>query len=586
MGETVVSKFGEQVVRLKNQPSILYKQQHLWKKLSWSEVDAEIIALARGLMALGIEKGKKVALLSQTRFEWTLLDMAILSIGGVTVPIYPTLSDQQIGIVLDDAEVSLLIIENIKLKNHIVETLSKWKERVFLIEGSSAGLDNLDSLKEKGKAVPVAAVKEAAFRLEPADLASLIYTSGTTGEPKGVMVTHQNFLAEVKSLQEVFKFRPDQIGMMALPLAHVLARAFQFYLLAQGCQTAFAESIELLPPNLREVRPHLMLGVPRLFEKSFEKIMNRVESGPGWMQKLFHWSVAVGKEKSLLSQRRLPISLVLRFKIAVARILVFQKITAGFGGRMEVMISGGAPLSKEIAHFFHALGMLIIEGYGLTETFAAATVNRTDDFRFGTVGKPLSCCRVKIREDGEIAIKGENVFVGYFNKPVATKEAFDGEGWFLTGDIGEFSKDGFLKITDRKKDIIVTAAGKNIPPQAVERLLLASPYISQAMVYGDRQRFLTALLTLNWASIEAFAKEKKIAYHSRAELAGHAAVQNLVEQEMAACNAKLSQYETIKKYAILETEFSVETGELTPTLKVKRKEVAKKFHHILERLYQ
>ncbi|MBI4224624.1 MAG: long-chain fatty acid--CoA ligase, partial [Deltaproteobacteria bacterium] len=389
------------------------------------------------------------------------------------------------------------------------------------------------------------------------DLATIVYTSGTTGASKGVLLTHRNLLAEVRGLQQVFPFGPDTIGLMCLPLAHVIARAMQFFALAQGCQSAFAESLEKLPQNLKEVRPHFMAAVPRLLEKSHEKVQERLAQTSPLLKKMFFFPF-----------------------------LLARKVRAGFGGRLKWIISGGAPLSKEIAQFFFQMGILVLEGYGLTETFAAVTINRPDDFRFGTIGKPLEGIRVKINAEGEIGVKGDTVFSGYLGLQGETEKSFDPEGWFLTGDIGEFTPDGFLKITDRKKDIIVTSSGKNIAPQNIEGRLVQSPYIQQAFVYGDRQRFLSALVTLNWTAVEDFAKKEGIAVEAGEALAKNERIFQLIEGEIERINGSLSRFETVKKFAILPDNFSMESGELTPTLKIKRKVVAERYKEILENFYQ
>lgn len=585
MAETILTIFRRNALRLGGKPCFHFKENHHWKQLNWVDAEENVRRYALGLSALGVAPGTKAAILSETRMEWSLLDLSILACQAVCVPLYPTLAPDQMAYILKDAQCSLLIVENAARWEKLSPALKDWKHPVILMEGEKKGFFNLKDLVEKGKTLPVNRYDENLKLMQAEAIASVIYTSGTTGPPKGALLTHRNLMAEVAGLEDVFHFEEGDVGLMCLPLAHVIARAMQFYQLAQGCQAAYAESLELLPVNLREVRPHFLAAVPRLLEKSFEKIEARIRNASPPLQKLFRWSVAIGAEVSELRQKKLGVPLWLAFRRLIADLLVFRKIRKGFGGRLKCLISGGAPLAKNLAQFFHGTGLLVIEGYGLTETFAAVTLNRLDDFRFGTVGKPLEGMRVKINEEGEICVKGENVFGGYLGRKEETLAAFDKDQWYLTGDIGEFTKDGFLKITDRKKDIIVTSGGKNVSPQNIEDKMQRSPYIQQVMVHGDGRKFLSALITLNWEAIRKYAREQNIGFYSNKDLAGNAKVRELVQGEIEACNQNLSSFETIKKFAILDSNFSVETGELTPTMKVKRKIVADKYRNVLDQLY-
>lgn len=585
MGESLLTLFRRNALKFGESPCFHTKAENVWKTLSWIDAEEFVRRHALGLAASGVKPGDRVALLGSTCVEWTLMDLAVLACHGVTVPIYATLNPDQVAYICRDAGVRLFLVEDERHYERVRSALSPLKIPVVALKGTVEGGLSLADLVNAGKSFPVNRYDETLKRIEPEDLATVVYTSGTTGLPKGAMITHRNILAEVEGLQGVFHFRRDEIGMMCLPLAHVIARAMQFYQLAQGCQAAYAQNLDLLSVNLREVRPHFMAGVPRLFEKAHEKIMKQVREGAEWKRKLFNWSLNVGYRVSEKVQKKISLPLFLRLKYLLARLLVFRKIHKGFGGRVVCFISGGAPLSKEIGRFFHASGMVILEGYGLTETFAAVALNRPDDFRFGTVGKPLVGARLKINEEGEICVKGDMVFNGYLGKGEATESAFDSHGWYLTGDIGEFTKDGFLKITDRKKDIIVTSGGKNIAPQNIESLLQESPYIHLAMVHGDGRKFLSALLTLQWEAVESFAKGAAIAFSSRADLSDHPKVKELLQKEIDRCNERVSSFETIKKFAVLADNFSIETGELTPTLKVKRRAITEKYRNILDRFY-
>ena len=585
MAETILSLFRRNALRLGETPCLHYKEANQWKSLSWVDTEELVRRYALGLSGLGLRAGDRVGLWSKTRMEWTLLDLAILANQSITVPIYHTLISEQAAYILQDAKVSMLILEEPSQWEKIKPYLKDWKGPVILLQGEGAGFVSLQQLKEKAKGLPVNLYDENLRQLKPLTTATYIYTSGTTGQPKGVLLTHRNILAEVQSLQEVFQFNADSVGFMILPLAHVVARAMQFYQLAEGCQSAYVENLDMVGINLLEVRPHFMAVVPRLLEKMNEKILATVQKSSKTVQNLFNWSLKVGREVSELKQKKLRVPHHLKFRYFLATALVFRKIRKGLGGRLQCLISGGAPLSKESAQFLHAIGISVLEGYGLTETFAAITLNRPDDFRFGTVGKPLEGVRIKIAGDGEVCVKGDTVFVGYYNLKKETEEAFDPEGWFLTGDIGEFTKDGFLRITDRKKDMIKTSGGKYIAPQSIESLMQQSHYIQQIMVYGDGKKYLTALVTLNWDVVEDYARQNHLEYHSRKDLAHHPKIIQLVRKEIDEKNGHLSSFETIKKFAILSSNFSIESGELTPTLKVKRKEVTKKYRDILDQLY-
>lgn len=585
MAETILTIFRRNALRLGSHPCLHFKENNTWKQLSWVDAEERVRRYTLGLSALGLKPGGKAAILSETRMEWTLLDLSVLACQGICVPLYPTLSADQMAYILKDSQCSLLIVENLARWEKLAPVLKDWKYPVVLIEGDKDGFYNLRKLIDIGKSLPVNQYDENLKQIQLNSIATIVYTSGTTGPPKGGMLSHGNLMAEVLGLEDVFRFEGERVGLMSLPLAHVIARAMQFYQLAQGCQAAYAESLELLPANLREVRPHFMAAVPRLLEKSYEKVQARVRQGGRMTQKIFDWSAKVGAEWSELKQKKLSIPFWLILRWEVADFLVFRKIRKGFGGRLLCIISGGAPLAKNLAQFFHGVGILVVEGYGLTETFAAITLNRLDDYRFGTVGKPLEGARIKINEEGEICVKGETVFAGYWGKKEETQSSFDKDQWFLTGDIGEFTKDGFLRITDRKKDIIVTSGGKKVAPQNIENMLQQGPYIQQVIVHGEGKKYLSALITLNWDSIRKYAKEHAISFFSNKDLAENEQIQALVHQEIDTCNQHLSSFETIKKFAILDNNFSVETGELTPTMKVKRKMVADKYKTVLDQLY-
>jgi long-chain acyl-CoA synthetase len=420
----------------------------------------------------------------------------------------------------------------------------------------------------------------------PDDVATIVYTSGTTGPPKGVVQTHGNHIAALDSAAKTTGISEGDVHLLFLPLAHSFARLESFIGVHRGLTTAFAEHIDKLRDNLPEVRPHFICSVPRVFEKVYAGVLAKAEAGSPLKKKIFHWAVGVGKEVSRLKQSGKPVPGLLAFKYRLATKLVFSKMQAALGGRLRFAVSGGAPLSREIAEFFHAAGILILEGYGLTETCPVLTNNREDQFKFGSVGLPLPGVEIRIASDGEILGRGGNIAKGYFKKPDATAEVFLADGWFATGDIGTLDPDGFLFITDRKKDLIVTAGGMNIAPQNIENLLKGDPFVSQVMVYGDRRPYPVALITLNPDELAAFAKAEGILTPDPAALAKHPKVVERVSRIVEERNTELQSYAKIKKFSILANDFTVENGFLTPTLKVKRKVIRDQFQDTIEQLYR
>ncbi|MBI4209476.1 MAG: long-chain fatty acid--CoA ligase [Deltaproteobacteria bacterium] len=593
---SIPGMFWKQVEKSPKKPAFKYKKGDGWTDVTWEEAGKIVKEMASGLLELGLKPGEKVAILSATRYEWILVDMAILSCGGVSIPIYPSNTPEQAAYVIQDSESRFAFVENKDQLEKIVSTKNQLPdlEKVIVIVPNGATLLNwvitLRQLQEKGAAQISKNSSEMHARtqsIDPQQEATYVYTSGTTGPPKGVVQTHLNHIAMATNLSKSVPIHKEDIQLIFLPLAHSFARALEFHHIYGGYQLAFAESIEKVVQNLQEVRPHMMGSVPRIFEKAHTAILSKISAGSPLKKAIFNWAYAVGKEVSECRQNKKVPSILTQIKHILAHKLVFSKIHQTFGGRIRFFISGGAPLSKEIALFFHALGMQILEGYGLTETCPATHVNRLDNYKFGTVGPAIPEVEVKIASDGEILVKGPNIAKGYFKKLEATREAWDPDGWFHTGDIGEIDKDGFLKITDRKKDLIVTAGGKNVAPQNIENLLKTDPYISQVMVYGDRKPYLTALITLDEAQVKKFAHDKGIQNGKDfEELAKHPEVLRLVEGIVQNKNKELASYESIKKFKILPADFTQETGELTPTLKVKRKVVSEKYKDLIERMYQ
>ncbi|HEY4562241.1 MAG TPA: AMP-binding protein, partial [Thermoanaerobaculia bacterium] len=454
-------------------------------------------------------------------------------------------------------------------------------------DGWTITLAELERRGEAWNAANPGRLDEAAAAVSPEDLATLIYTSGTTGKPKGVMLTHDNWVAEAEACAEMNVLGPTDKQLLFLPLAHSFAKVLQVLFIRVGVPTAIDGVIDDLVPNLAAVRPTVMGGVPRVYEKVYNRVVTGAREGGGLKYKIFQWALDVGGRVSRLRQQGGQPSGLLAFQHRLADKLVYSKLKARLGGRLRFLISGGAPLSRTIAEFFHACDILILEGYGLTETSAGSLFNRPERYKFGTVGLPVPGLEVRIAEDGEILLRGRSVMKGYYNLPQDTAEALEPDGWFHTGDVGQVDTDGFLTITDRKKDILVTAGGKNIAPQNIEGQLKAScPYISQAVMLGDRRPFCVALITLNEETTGKWAREHGIDYKDYADLASRPEVKQLIRDGVEAVNAHLASYERIKDFHLLDHDLSQETGELTPKMSVKRKVVESRHKDVLAGFYK
>ena len=578
------------------------KREGAWRDVSWEDHERNVLELAAGLLEDGVRPGEKIALLAGTRPEWMEIDFAILATGAVTIPIYPSNLAAECGYILWNSESALCFVENAAQLAKIREVtgegfdLDGRRQRislrdVYVIDGEGDGATPLAALRARGKAALEARRAEIEKRVNAIareDLATIVYTSGTTGPPKGVMQTHGNHLATIEALERVGLGEvgaPDQVDFFFLPLAHSFARANEYFGTFMGSTTAFAQGIDTIAADIRETSPTLVPSVPRIFEKIYARILSQRDAGSAFQRAIFDWAVSVGREKSRCLQEGRAVPFLLRLQAAVADALVFGRIHRLLGGRIRYMISGGAPLAREIQEFFHAAGILILEGYGLTETTPTLTINRPDAFRFGTVGRAIEGVELRIAEDGEILARGPNVAQGYFKRPEATAEAWDAEGWFHTGDIGELSEDGFLRITDRKKDLIKTSGGKYVAPQNVENLLKTQRHVSQAVVIGDNRKYCVALITLDLDEVRSWAREQGVPDDDPATLAGHPKVRELLDGEIQAVNRHLASYEQVKYFRILPEDFTQESGELTPSLKVKRKVVSQKYADWIEEMY-
>jgi len=569
------------------------KRDGEWRDISSDEYRRAVEELAMGLLALGVSKGDRVAILSENRPEWAYADLASLALGVIDVPVYPNLTADQALYILNDSESKVVFVSNPEQAAKVAETRERaphLQHVVRMQEGSfPPNTIGLDEVRAKGRAALAdnpAAVRQRADAVMPDDLATIIYTSGTTGKPKGVMLTHDNLVSNVVASHKVLTVGPDSVVLSFLPLCHVFERMAGHYLMLKaGATIAYAESIDKVAQNMGEVRPTLMASVPRLYEKMRLRILENVEAAPPLRQKLFHWALGVGRQmlRHEVAKTRPPLGLKLKHRVAAA--LVFKKIKQRVGGRLQVFVSGGAPLPQEIAEFFASAGLRILEGYGLTETSPVICVNRPDDYKPGTVGPPIEGVEVKIAADGEILSRGPHIMKGYYKDPEATAEVIDPDGWFHTGDIGEIDERGFLRITDRKKDIIVTSGGKNIAPQPIESRLKRNPLVGEIVVVGNRRNYPAAVIVPAFENLEAWAKKQGVDSATRSALIAAPAVRALYDGIVAEANGMCAQYEKIKRVSIIDKEFSIATGELTPTMKVKRRVVEEKFKDVIDAMY-
>jgi long-chain acyl-CoA synthetase len=578
---------------VKNYPKpdfMMFKKGGRYIPISTEEFGQHVKSFCLGLKELGLVRGDKIILLSENRPEWVISDLANLCLGANTVPIYCSLVPEQVKYIIDDSDAKAVIVsakEQWEKIEAIKGTLSKVRHFITFMEEAPQGALSFSQVQQLGQKLAAkdpGLFERLALEVKPDDEASIIYTSGTTGMPKGVILTHSNFLSNIKAVSTLLEFSDKDTVLSFLPLSHVLERMVTFTYISKGCSIGYAESIETIAANLREIRPHIMVNVPRVLEKFYARVTDTVLSGSSLKKRIFFWALKVGKEYGRKKLNKEPIPKGLERKRNLAHKLVFSKIVERTGGRVRFFVSGGAPLSKDIAEFFYALGLVVLEGYGLTETSPVISVNTFDDLKFGTVGKPIPGVEVMIAPDGEILTRGPHVMKGYYKKEEETKEAFEG-GWFHTGDIGHLDEDGFLVITDRKKDIIVTAGGKNIAPQPVENMLKTSPYIENAVVIGDRRRFVCALIVPNFEKLEEYARFSHIFFKDRSELVKNDKVTNFIKAEVDRATPNLASYEKIKRIALLDRDFEIEKGELTPSLKVKRNIVEKKYCGLIDALY-
>ena len=591
--QTLTGIFFTAVDRYRDRPvAMRVKRDRRWIPISYAELLTRVRQASVGLRELGVNPGDRVAILSENRPEWAIVDYACLAARCTDVPVYATLPARQVEYILRDSGAVAVFVSTRQQRDKITEVragLPALRHVVAFDPGLEApGVLGMEEFLSAGREAlsKWPGWREEAESVRPGDLATIIYTSGTTGEPKGVMLTHGNIASNVITCQPLLTVNDRDECLSLLPLSHIFERMAGHYLMfSAGVVISYAESFDSVAANLLEVRPTICCAVPRLYEKVYARALETASAGPSLTKKIFFWARRVGEE---WTERRLAKKVVpfdVKLARAIADRLVFSRIRKRVGGRLRYFVSGGAPLAPEIGRFFYSAGMPILEGYGLTETSPVISVNTPDHLKIGTVGRPIPGVEVKIASDGEILTRGPNVMTGYFNKPDATREALEPDGWFHTGDIGLLDAEGFLKITDRKKDLIVTAGGKKIAPQPIEGLLKMNKFISNAVLLGDRRKFPLALIVPNFDRLETWAREKGLRWEGREELAGMPEVEAHLAAEARKNLRDLAQFEVPKRFLVLPRDFSIESGELTPKLSVRRKVVEQNYARQIESVY-
>ncbi len=591
---TLVEVF-ERVARVHPKPNTLnYKKDGQWIPISSDEMLARIRRIAAGLYSIGVRHGDRVALLSESRVEWTLTDAGCQFAGAIDVPIYPTLMPPQVRYIIEDSGARVLVLNNHEKFVQLREILKECRAIEHIIFFDEAGVAPTDGLtlaeiEERGRALTERQpdlVDELGHQTRPDELATIIYTSGTTGEPKGVMLTHANLASNLADSAGHFSFGQADSALSVLPLSHVFERTAMYMYLHHGMVVYYGESLDQIGQNLREVHPTIFVGVPRIFEKIYARVKEKSAAKGKLNLAMLNWAVSVGKEQArfTINHQKMPLWLALKHKLASR--LVFKRWREALGGRIRLLISGGAALPEELGYIYIGAGMPIVQGYGLTETSPVITAGVLEDNRIGTVGKAIKHVEIRIADDGEIEVRGPNVMRGYYNKPAETRAVFTEDGWFRTGDIGTIDKDGFLRITDRKKELFKTSGGKYIAPQPIEQMIKGSRFVNQVVLIGNGRKFPAALIVPDWEQIESYVQLKDINASSRAELCRHPRIINLFERQIAALTPDLAQYERVKQIALLENEFTIESGEMTPTLKVKRRVVDEKYRDVIDRIYE
>ncbi len=558
------------------------------ESVTWREFLSQVRRVGKSLIALGVEHGDKISIVSYTCYKWVLTDVGAESVGAVTVGIYHSNLAEDVRYIVDHSDSVLVFAQDLEQLAKLLEVRSRLPKvrKVVLFRGEHPDEWVLpyEQFLALGDGISDAALDARIGAVKPTDVGAIVYTSGTTGVPKGAVLTHDNITWTAQSVQHCTVMNPGEVQLLFLPLAHIFARTCTFTALLTATTTVFARSLDTIAEDFKLARPHWFIAVPRIYEKVHAKVLAGAEAKGGLALKLFRWAVAVGHERGEYLLAKKPVPLGLRLRYALATKLVFSKIQAALGGRVKWCISGAAPLDPAIGRFFHAAGVLILEGIGMTENTSFTNVNRPDNYRFGWVGPTGPGIEQRIAPDGEIQYRGRNIMREYYKMPEETREAFTEDGWLHTGDLGEIDAEGFLRVTGRKKDLIITSGGKNIAPTAIEGVLATSKYINQVCVIGDRRPYLVALVTLDAENVAAWAREQGIEFQTLGDLQRHPRVQALIEAEVAERNVKFASFETVKKVAIVD-EFTIANELVTPTLKLKRGPIAERHAQLIESLY-
>ena len=573
--------------------SLNFKRNGGWKAISSKDVVNRAGNIALGLYSLGLRKGDKAAILSSNSPEWTLFDAGCQFAGVIDVPIYTTLAPASVEYILNDAEVRVFFLENEEMFEHVAPFVDRCESVECFVLFDDAGVSHekaitLAELERLG-----AELRESQPKLSdqligdcnPDEIATLIYTSGTTGEPKGVMLSHNNIISNVIDAGEKYNFSESDVPLSVLPLSHVFERSAMYLYIYNGMPVHYAESIEKVPDNLKEVRPTIFVGVPRIFEKVYAKAKLQAAQAGGIKEKIFEWAIDIAKDIALRREKREPVPAMLNLKHKAADRLVYSKLREFFGGRLRFCITGGAALSDDIFLIFTGAGISIMQGYGLTETSPVISSNNPTAVKLGTVGRPIRNVNIRIAEDGEIETTGPGVMLGYYKKEQATADAFTKDGWFRTGDIGEIDRDGYLRITDRKKELFKTSGGKYIAPSPIEQMIRSSRFVSQAVLIGNERKFASALIVPNFDMLDSYAKQKGFEPLTPAEYCSDPRIIDLFTRQIDTATSDLGKFETVKKFRLLEKEFTVEGGELTPTMKLRRRIVDEKYKALIDEMY-
>ncbi len=592
--KTFVDLFAQRVRQTPVGVAMMRSDGSDWQPSSWADLDEQSDQLAHGLISLGVAQDERVGILSRSRPKWWVADLAIQKAAACTVPIHVDAVIDHVQHILKESGTRVILVQDeqqLAKIRRIGDQTGITHAVLMEGEGQATGEESFEKLLAAGRAHKAefpGTLADRKAQIQATSLASIVYTAGTTGLPKGVMLTHDNFVFEAEALALVMAeiINEGDIHLLCLPLSHILSRVMLLASVTVGYANAFSSSLDALKDELASVQPSFVTVVPGILERIHASLQGQVEKKSWWARRAFKMAVAVGEQVARAHEQELPVPVGLSMRHGLLRkAALAPAIRARLGDRLKFFVSGGAPLSPDIAEFFHSLGLLVLEGYGMTENVGAANVNRYSRYRFGTVGPPIPGVEERLADDGEILIRGRNVMAGYYLQPEASKKALDADGWLHTGDIGRFEGDGFLRVTGRKKDLIVTSGAKNVSPQNIEKLMRSSPYIDKLMVCGDGRKYLTALVSLDMQQIQDFAKDQGIIFDDTAELAVHPRVRRLIEAEIEERNRQLAGYETLRRFAILPEPLSRAAGEITPTMKIRRREVEERYLDLIDAMY-